>query len=46
MLPCGTPEVEKKFRTKCGRPFETTGIDFAGPLSYKIPKKRKASVTS
>ena len=28
MLPCGTPEVEKKFRTKCGRPFETTGIDF------------------
>ena len=26
------------FRTKCGRPFETTGIDFARPLSYKIFK--------
>ena len=29
------------FRTECGRPFETTGIDFAGPLSYKISKKEQ-----
>ena len=29
------------FRTECGRPFETTGIDFAGPLSYKIFKKEQ-----
>ena len=29
------------FRTECGRPFETTGIDFAGPLKYKISKKEQ-----
>ena len=29
------------FRTECGRQFETTGIDFAGPLSYKISKKEQ-----
>ncbi|XP_068723917.1 uncharacterized protein [Montipora capricornis] len=29
------------FRTECGRPFETTGIDFAGPLSHKISKKEQ-----
>ena len=29
------------FRTECGRQFETTGIDFAGPLSYKIYKKEQ-----
>ncbi|XP_068721773.1 uncharacterized protein [Montipora capricornis] len=28
-------------RTECGRPFETTGIDFAGPLSYMISKKEQ-----
>ena len=28
------------FCTECGRPFETTGIDFAGPLSYKISKEQ------
>ncbi len=26
------------FRTEPGRPFQTTGIDFAGPLSYRISK--------
>ena len=29
------------FRTECGRQFETTGIDFAGPLNYKISKKEQ-----
>ena len=29
------------FRTECGRPFETIGIDFAGPLSYNISKKEQ-----
>ena len=28
-------------RTKCGRPFETTGIDFARPLIFKIFKKEQ-----
>ncbi|KAK3752450.1 hypothetical protein QZH41_013493, partial [Actinostola sp. cb2023] len=27
------------FRTDIGRPFETTGVDFAGPLQYKITKQ-------
>ena len=29
------------FRTEGGRPFETTGIDFAGPITYKILKKEQ-----
>jgi len=29
------------FRTEDGRPFETTGLDFAGPLEYKITKKEQ-----
>ena len=29
------------FRTEDGRPFETTGVDFAGPLDYKITKKER-----
>ena len=29
------------FRTECSRPFETNGIDFAGPLTYKISKKEQ-----
>ena len=29
------------FRTEDGRPFETTGVDFAGPLEYKISKKER-----
>ena len=28
-----------EFRTTPGRPFETTGVDFAGPLIYKVTKK-------
>ena len=30
-----------KFRVEGGRPFETTGIDFAGPLKHKISKKEQ-----
>jgi hypothetical protein len=30
-----------KFRTMPGRPFETTGVDFAGPLLYKVTKKEE-----
>lgn len=30
-----------RFRTEVGRPFETTGVDFAGPRSYKISKKEQ-----
>lgn len=29
------------FRTEGGRPIETAGIDFAGPISYKISKKEQ-----
>ena len=27
------------FRTEGGKPFQTTGVDFAGPLNYKLSKK-------
>ena len=27
------------FRTESGKPFQTTGVDFAGPLNYKLSKK-------
>ncbi len=30
-----------RFRTEGGRPFETTGIDFAGPLYYKLSKREE-----
>ena len=30
-----------EFRTTPGRPFETTGVDFAGPLIYKVTKKEE-----
>ena len=33
--------VLPRFRTQGGRPFETTRIDFAGPLIYKISKKEQ-----
>ena len=29
------------FRTEGGRPFKTTGIDFPGPITYKISKKEQ-----
>ena len=28
-----------KFRTELSRPFQHTGIDFAGPLIYRVNKK-------
>ena len=34
----GTADLPR-FRTECSRPFETTGIDFAGPLRYKLSKR-------
>ncbi len=30
-----------EFRTTPGRPFEATGVDFAGPLIYKVTKKEE-----
>ena len=27
------------FRTESGKPFQTTGVDFAAPLNYKLSKK-------
>ena len=32
-----------KFRTEAGKPFETTGIDFAGPLHCKVSKKEQGT---
>ena len=29
------------FRIESDRPFETTGVDFAGPLTYKLTKKEE-----
>ena len=29
------------FQAEEGRPFETTGVDFAGPLDYKVTKKER-----
>ena len=36
-----TTAAMPSFRTEDGRPFETTGVDFAGPLEYKSTKKEK-----
>ena len=36
-----TTAAMPSFRTEGGRPFETTGVDFAGPLDYKITKKER-----
>ena len=36
-----TTAAMRSFRTEGGRPFETTGVDFAGPLDYKITKKER-----
>lgn len=30
-----------EFRTETSKPFEITGVDFAGPLRYKIDKKKE-----
>ena len=39
--PAATAPPLPSFRTEGGRPFETTGIDFAGPITYKILKKEQ-----
>ena len=36
-----TTAAMPSFRTEDGRPFETTGVDFASPLEYKITKKEQ-----
>ena len=30
-----------RFQAEEGRPFETTGVDFTGPLDYKVTKKER-----
>ena len=30
-----------QFRVEASRPFETTGVDFAGPIAFKIAKKEQ-----
>ena len=30
-----------QFRMEASRPFETTGVDFAGPIAFKITKKEQ-----
>ena len=41
--PYGPPATLQlpEFRTEAGRPFEVTGVDFAGPLVHKIRKKEE-----
>ena len=34
------------FRTKGRQLFKTTGIDFAGPLTYKISKKEQGKINA
>ena len=36
-----TSAAMPRFRAEEGRPFETTGVDFAGPLDYKVTKKEQ-----
>ena len=30
-----------QFRVEASKPFETTGVDFAGPIAFKIAKKEQ-----
>ena len=30
-----------QFRVEASRPFDTTGVDFAGPIAFKIAKKEE-----
>ena len=36
--------VMPTFRTEGGKPFRTTGVDFAGPLNYKLSKKELGNI--
>ena len=41
--PYGVPSTSAlpEYRTEGSRPFEVTGVDFAGPFSYKVGKKEQ-----
>ena len=41
--PYGSPQTSNMptFRTESRKPFEITGVDFAGPLRYKIKKQEE-----
>ncbi|XP_028412573.1 uncharacterized protein LOC114535466 [Dendronephthya gigantea] len=41
--PYGSPLTSNmpSFRTEASEPFEVTGVDYAGPLKYKISKRRR-----
>ena len=39
------PTATADFRVDASRPFETTGVDFAGPITFKITKKEQGKVT-
>lgn len=36
-----TTAAMPRFQAEEGRPFETTGVDFTGPLDYKVTKKER-----
>ena len=40
-LPPSPPAALPEFRTEGSRAFQTVGVDFAGPLEYKVSKKIK-----
>ncbi|XP_078364031.1 uncharacterized protein LOC144648298 [Oculina patagonica] len=43
LRPYGVPSTSAllEYRTEGSRPFEVTGVDFAGPFSYKVGKKEQ-----
>ncbi|XP_068714274.1 uncharacterized protein [Montipora foliosa] len=41
MKPYGATADMPQFHVEASRPFETTGVDFAGPIAFKIAKKEQ-----